>query len=716
MIRTSTRGIFLSIVVLFSIFLILIPSNAYAEELDVQSIGLDETTIITLTNESKEEVKTFRIWLDSNSNFKSFKTEKGWIGEKNAQGVIIFTSSDPIKSGESVKFGIKTDKSNPIINWKGLDQKNEIIKTGLSIPIKLVNVKQNLNVESNQNMKNSDGEIFSKSTFRIIPDKPNSGSTIRVTGDGFGKSQIFDFYIDTQKIGNFETDEKGSFITTMKIPDEANERVDFKIKNNQGVEKTVSLRLGNDMNRISKIEEIKLTVEGIPNTVHKGDVLTIFGTGIPGNPVTIKIINSEQITTNTRTSEIDSTGNWKLSETITIPFDGMFGQYSIMVSDGKNKILKNWDLKTDKIILLSPTKMIFNSGELIKFNGTAAPNTSIELTLENQLGEEVTSKIINVDESSFIEFEYQSVENEDKEGTWTLIATQKNEKELIYFGYGVSPTTPINFVFNKVNYKSTETAKIDLIGGPLDKLNMIIINPAGNVKGDPIPIQLQSNGRATYDLKLTDYGSGIYTAVIKKGGIQSYEKFSVGLQIGSGEIKAETTQKDYRQGERILLIGKTNPNSLLTATLFDPNGNEIKSIEIPSNNIGVFTEEKFKIPLSGEIGLWKIKITSGPNLKLMEFNVFAELGEAMIIKVTEEVKNGDLLQISITASHKTSIEIEIKNELGISIDDTLTCNTTKEFACETFWLVSKELPLGTYVIISNDAISSAETTFKIIPK
>ena len=58
-----------------------------------------------------KDVKTFRIWLSQNANFESFKTEKGWIGEKTPQGVIIFTSSEPIKENESVKFGIKTDKS-----------------------------------------------------------------------------------------------------------------------------------------------------------------------------------------------------------------------------------------------------------------------------------------------------------------------------------------------------------------------------------------------------------------------------------------------------------------------------------------------------------------------------------------------------------------------------------------------------------------------------
>ena len=120
--KSSKRGIFLSVVVLFSISLILTPLNGYAEEMDVKSVGLDKTTIITLTNDGAKDVKTFRIWLSQDTNFQSFKTERGWIGEKTPQGVIIFTSSESIKKNESVKFGIKTDKSNPVINWKGLDQ------------------------------------------------------------------------------------------------------------------------------------------------------------------------------------------------------------------------------------------------------------------------------------------------------------------------------------------------------------------------------------------------------------------------------------------------------------------------------------------------------------------------------------------------------------------------------------------------------------------
>ena len=79
-------------------------------------------------------VNTFRIWLGSDFSFKSFKTEKGWVGEKTPQGVIIFTSSETIKPGESVKFGVKTDKAKPGINWKALDKGDKQISIGKVLP------------------------------------------------------------------------------------------------------------------------------------------------------------------------------------------------------------------------------------------------------------------------------------------------------------------------------------------------------------------------------------------------------------------------------------------------------------------------------------------------------------------------------------------------------------------------------------------------------
>ena len=713
--KSSERGIFLAIVIIFSISLILIPSNAYAEEINVKSLGVDKTAIITLTNDASKDVKTFRIWLSQDASFESFKTEEGWIGEKTPQGVIIFTSSEPIKENESVKFGIKTDKSNPVINWKGLDQINSVIDTGVTITTKIQPVSQNSEINMNQNIPNS-GEILSDSTFKIIPDKPNSGSTIRVTGDQFGALQVFDFYINEEKIGIFETDKNGFFVTTMQIPDvKTNERVDFKIKDKKGEEKIVSLRLGNVENRIPESENMKLTIDGIENTVFRGEILELYGTAIPGSAVTIKITDPQGIITNTRTAEVDNAGNWKLSNPINVAFDAPFGKYSISISDGKNQSLKNWNIKTNKVILINPTKQMFEAGELIKFEGKVLPNIPIELILENHLGDQLSSDIVEIDNTGIVQFEYQTVENEDKEGTWTLIITQGKNKEFSYVGYDEVPIIPTNLTFDKSNYKSAENAKISFIGKPMDKLKMIIITPSGGIQGQEIQIQLKSDGRAEYELSLSGYTSGIYTAVIQKGNSQNNETFSVGLVMGSGTIDAKITQSEYETGERILLLGKTNPNSLLTATLIDPNGKEIKMLDIASNNVGMFTEERLRVPSNGELGTWQIKVSSGSNSDVIEFNVFSQITEGMTVSVTEKIKSSEILKIEITASHKTSITIEIWDPSGNKIDNTLSCNTTKEFICETFWTVPQEIVPGTYTIKVNDAISSDQATFEVIP-
>ena len=557
--------------------------------------------------------------------------------------------------------------------------------------------------------------MFAESTFRVIPDKPNPGSTIRITGDQFAASQQFNFYIDNEKIGNFVTDSNGHFITTMQIPNiEKESRIDFRVIGHDQIERKISLKLGENENRIQ--ENVRLEITGILNEMYQGDKLKLEGTGTPGKSIILEITNPEKILTNTRIETIDNTGTWKLSEPISIPLDAQFGEYTITVSDGKNQILKKWTVKTNKVIIMNPEKIQFDAGELIKFNGTAMPNIPLELILENNIGDEMASDIVQVPDSGQVEFAYQTTENEDIEGTWTLIATQKSNKEFIYVGYDVIPTIPVNIKFDKTNYKNTEKPVVSLAGKPSDKVSLIIITPSGSVVGSDIIIQLKEDGRGEHNLDLSGYISGIYTAVVKKGGSQNSENFAVGLISGSGQINSKTTQTEYNQGERILLLGSTtNPNSLMTVDLINPNGDVVKSLEIASNSEGMFSEERLKIPSNGIVGLWKITINSGSNMNKMEFDVFSKVKEGMVVKSAEKITAGDLLKIDIVASHKTSIIIEISNVQGDTIQE-LMCNTTKEFKCETFWSIPKTTIPGTYTIKAYDAISSNETTFEVIMK
>ena len=704
--RSSTRGIILSIALLFSVTLILIP--AHAEEVTVKSIALDETTVLELTNDSDVDITAFRIWLGSDFSFTSFKTEKGWVGEKTPQGVIIFTSSEYIKPGESVKFGVKTDKSNLGINWKALDKQDKQISIGKSIASSLPN-----EVEDPNSKGNTDVSISPESTFRIVPEKPNIGSTIRVTGEKFGASQMFDVYIDSTKIGNFETNEDGNFMTTVKIPENQNaDRADFKIVNKNGEEKKISLRVGQITSRVIDSVNIPLTIQGIPNVIHRGDLLEIFGTGNPNSAVKMEITGPNGDLTRAIAAETDSKGNWEV-EPLLVPLDRPFGEYVGVLTDGRSSKTINWTLESDKKIIITPITLKFDQGQTIKFNGTALPGKSIELILEDPLGKEITSDIIQVDESGIVSFEFPTTQN-TMEGTYTLIATQETYKEFIHVGIGQMPTIPVNLEFDKLNYKAGDTAVITLSGKASEIISLLIIDPSDKPKGDAISIKLEPDGRGTHTIDLKGYSSGVYTAVISKGSTQSSETFTVGLQTGSGEIDINTTKVDYHPGDSVLILGETSPNNLLTVSMIDPDGKEIKTRDTFSNKNGKISEGSFRIPSDAKPGIWTIKATSGSNFDNTKINVLGVIQEGMVVVVDEGKAIpgfGKTINIHVYGATQT-VQIEIVDQGGKVIEE-LSFPASKSGEINQPWIVPQDTEPGTYTIKASDALKSAETTYKI---
>ena len=712
--KSSTRGISLSVVLLFSLVLIAFPSNVYGEGISVTSVALEETSLLELTNDSTKDINTLRIWLGSDFNFKSFKTEKGWIGEKNTQGVIVFTSSQSIKPGESVKFGVKTDKVNSGVNWKALDNKDVQIATGMSIAKEIPLVSENLDI--NQNLENTGESMTAESIFRIVPEKPNIGSTIRVTGDNFGLSQEFDFYIDTKKIGTFETDKNGHFITTMKIPNNQKaDRAEFIVKDKKGEERKISLRIGENADRIADSLNIPLTIKGISDIIHRGDFLEISGTGQPNSAITAEIKTPDGEVINSRTAEIDSKGDWELDEPIIISLDTPFGEYSATITNGRDSKLISWTIESDKKIIIVPTSLKVEQGEIMKFNGTAIPNSPIEVTLEDPLGKEIISDIIQVDESGIVEFEFITTQN-SIEGTYTLIATQDKDKEFIYAGVGQLPSIPVNLEFDKLNYKVNETAIITLSGKASEIISLLIIDPSDKPKGDAVSITLQPDGRGSYSIDLDGFASGVYTAVISKGSAQNTEIFTVGLQVGSGEIKINTTKEDYKPGDSILILGDTGSNVLLTLTLTDPNGNEIKIKETFSDKNGKITEGSFRIPSNAISGLWAINAKSGSNFDNNEIHVIGSIEGEMLISAVEIIDPetsylGKQIMFEVTGASQT-VTIEVIAEDSVIIGE-LSFPASAQGEINLPWLIPQDTEPGIYTIKASDAFNSAETTFEL---
>ena len=709
--KSSLRGIGLSLILIFAISITSIPIFTYAEnEIIVKSLYFEKGAIIEFINEGKVEVGSFRIWMSSDFNFESFKTEEGWIGDKTPEGVIIFSSSAPLKQGSSVKFGVKTNEVKPGINWKAIDENGEQIRLGKSIPSSF---GDQVSVSSNTSTING---IFENSFFRIIPEKPNAGGTIRVTGDNFGASQEFEFSINTKKLGSFFTDSKGYFITTFQIPEnQQSERVDFFIKDKTGDVKNISLILGNNGTNIPSGDIVKLTIKGIPDTMFRGDFLEISGTAQPGSAITASIKSPDDVIINTRTAEVTAKGIWQLSEPIIVPLDTPFGRYSAEISDGRESIVKTWTVESSKVIVIAPINLKFDPGETMKYNGTALPNLPIELILRDPLGDDRISDIFELDDTGIVEFEYQTTANVDKEGTWTLIATQGNHKEYIYAGLGELPRIPIYLEFNKLNYKPTEDALITLTGKPSEVISLLIIDPSDKPKGDVIPITLKPDGTETHILDLTGYSSGIYSAVISKGSAKSTATFTVGLQTGSGDVDIGTTRNSYQPGDPILILGNTKPNVLLTLTLIDPSGNEVKKEQIVSDKNGKITDDTFRIPSEAESGTWEINAQSGSNFETVEFEVNTLDEEGLIITVEDAPPVptlGKIVTIKVIGAKQT-IAIEIFSDEGELIEKFTPFPASKEGQLIQPWIVPNDLEPGDYVFKVKDAYNSAETTFEL---
>jgi len=664
----------------------------------VNSVGFEKTTIIEFENSGTTEIETFRLWLGSDISFKSFKTEKGWTGTKSSVGVLIFTPTTPLKSGESVKFGIKTDKEKPGINWKALDKKDEQIETGKTL------------VTDQLTTFTQGPGVLSDSTFRLIPEKPNVGSTVRVTGEKFGANQELDFYMDGKKLDSFETDNSGFFIFTSKIPnDKKADRVEFAVKDSEGKEKTFSIRI-NIPDEVRINEEIPLSIDNLPSVIYRGDVLLITGTGNPGGTITATISGPEGDVT-TSAADIGTDGKWSYETLVAV--DTPFGKYSATISDGNEIILRNWVVETSQKIQIVPASLKFEPGELMKFNGTAIANENLEIIIENPQGLEIFSEIFEVNSSGFVNIEFPTSFS-DIEGTYVLFAFQEENTAIVLVGLGELPEANLVAKMDKLNYKAGDMANLALDGPPSSTISMIIVDPSDKTEFTDTII-LGPDGKKNYELDLTGYSSGVYTIVISRGNSQTEEVFSVGLVTGSGQIEIQTTKFEYLPGDPILILGDSGPNILVTLTLLDPDGDEVKIKETFTNKEGKISSSSFRVPSDAKPGIWIISAKSGPNFDKTEFTVLPTKQEGISVSITgiEPSPQGDLVHIvGYGAAQSQQVFIKIISSDDVLVGD-LSIISTKSGGFSTFWLVPKDTIPGIYTLTSSDPFDSAETTFEL---
>jgi hypothetical protein len=694
---------------IFTVFIFSASSLASAET-GAKSTAFEKTTLLEFTNNDSSPVYTIKLWLGKDSGtFKSFKAEKGWTGVKNPQGVLVFTSTEPLGPGESVKFGIKTEIESPGVNWKTSDSAGNELSIGKVTPGQEA---KSTTPETPQPDKPAQPVNIESVTFKIIPESPKTGDSIRIVGEGFPKNTVLNFLINNERLEDIQTDENGRVVGTAKIPLTIQaDRVDLSLADSQGNKKTISIR-------IDKSEEIpapqnikKLTVDNYVAIAEPGQTVSARGTGKPGSSVTITGKDLEGNKLYQAVVSVDTQGNWQ-HETV-IPLDAPLGTRNIEFSDGINTITKSLSISITKTIKTDSSKTKYDPGEKFLFNGTAKPGQTLQVVINDPIGKEIFSDLLEIGESGAFTFEYQTVATSTK-GTYVVFLTQGDETEIVRVGLGELPSPQIIAKFDKLNYASSETAKLTINGPAKSTISILIIDPSDKVKLTE-SISLGLDGSKEHDLVLSEYKSGVYTAVIKHPQSETSLVFSVGLQTTTGNISIQATKPEYLPGDNILVLGSTNPNAILSLEMTDPDGKIIKKKDIFSDKEGKFSEGTFRVPSDAKQGPWIIKAKSGAKFADAKFTVSGTTIKTFNIKTdkTAPYKAGDYMTITGIGGGKTqTVIIIISDSKNNKITD-LTMSSTKDGSFQTLWPVPQGMEPGKYTVKATVGAETAETTFDL---
>ena len=663
-----------------------------------QSFSLENTSIIAFTNNSNEEIKTIKIWL-TNSSFVSFKLENNWTSPIASQNTIIFTTLEPIKTNETVKLGIKTEKSNPLIHWEVFDKEDNQIEVGKTQS----EIMQSF-VSEPEVIKEPVG-IFPESTFKVVPKNLHPGSTIRVTGDNFAPTSSLELFLSDTKIKSFETNENGYFMLTLKIPKKIMaEQVNFVLKDKQKNEKIISVYLTEVEQQIT--ENIRLTVSNAQNNFFRSDKFEFSGTANPNTTIIIKIKNPQGNLFSTMMKNTDSKGFWSAS--INIPLNSLLGEYSTEITDGKNTIIDSWDVVMSKKIHVIPTKLKFKSEELIKFNVTANPGERIKIKFVDPQENEVLSRNFIVNPSGFFEIEYPTLSSSSK-GTYVLYAFQGHETEIVFIGLDKYPQKTLSAKLNDVNYHGEDVAIIGITGKDSQNIKLLIIDQNGNEKFDD-NIQLGPDGKGTYHLSLTKFPPGIYTLLVSMGNLQASEVFTVGFQLSSMTIDLNTNTKTYNPGQSIHVLGQSEPNTTVDLFLIDPDGIIISENESFTNKNGELLISNFVIPYDVTFGKWIVRAEGISKSVNFEFQVNPLEKELQSVRVTDvfSLPIGTFVTIEGFVPEEQTVEIIIVDRLGNTVFQTNVI-TTESGEFDLLWRAPSESLSGTYSVIVTDSFEKTIT-------
>jgi len=698
-------GISASLLLVFSIFTLFSITEVNAEEeISVNPTGYENTIIVEFENNSDSKIKTVRMWPGGEITFESFKSEPGWGGGKYSDGkLIIFTATNTLNPGESVKFGLVTSEKIDGINWKVLDQNGDDIDSNKATILSVSETTSDFIEDESDEVeqaKEEGGQLYGMKKF--IPEKIRVGSDLRLVGNGFSSGENLKLYLDSTILKSINTDEQGNFLTTISIPDDYSTGTsEFIIKDESGNIQSSNISIEEAKNRFLKTT--KFEIENIPSEVRYDEILNISGNAYPQSAVILSFEDMDRVLEKIRVVMANSNGEWILEE--LIDRNENTGEKYVIIENNNNQTTKNINVASDYLLQISTSAIRYNDGDTLSLTGNGEPSKNTTVLIRDEENKIIHYDVFTSQNNGDLNYEFTIGDNISV-GTYVIILKQENGSDAVTFGVEKYPSPSVITLMEKSNFALNSQAILNIIGPPSSKLSVKILDSNDNIELTD-SLTTSSSGKSKYAIDLQGFSSGIYRAVVSAVNIQDSIKFSVGLESGSGEISLISIQETYSPGESILLLGNTGSDKRLTVTLYDPTGNISSITETFSDGSGNFATNELGIPVSAEFGVWKITAHSRLDTKSIEIDVSIPTDKGITLQLDDvEFLTSQTVTIKgVAKSDASRLQIEITDENNTIIDE-LETPITADGTFLVPWVIPDSIDIGKYTITISDPENS----------
>lgn len=522
--------------------------------LSYAQLGISESALVKITAKSWKTITVIKvenskdniynaklIWLTlQNGVIDSYKAQSGWntdFSQSNPSAIQFSTDANMIKPGESARFGIKSDQSNPIFQWIVMDEEGDELGSGTIDVIKSMQEEAEQSAqdqgprtsETNNTSTNSTPTNANGSNKPQVPKLPPAiviqdeeimaGTYVRLLGEGFMPDTRVTVLLDGKLIATFRTLADGTIKERVKIPDDVIAGA-HQIAVSDDTGRAANLPITVQVER----EEITFSVSTDKESYKQGALVQITGKGRAGAAVSLRAVDPAGSSIFSSAVPVGNDGTFKAF--IPLGSEAVTGEYLISAFQEGRTVTTTFRVltKAGYELAIVTDKFEYKQGESVIITGQTSPNKDVTIRVTDPNGAEVFATTVKSGTDG--KFSASMIlPSASPLGKYSASAKTDNQEISLSFSV-IKGSITLTVQTDKTEYRDGELVRITGKGKPNDRVSITILTP----KEDRIPMSANTKEDGTYSalwLIQATAPPGNYKAIVQQGDSRVEANFTV---------------------------------------------------------------------------------------------------------------------------------------------------------------------------------------------